>query len=210
MAYKTKRYRFKNAIEVEEYHTARYGAPGQKREAKKNASREQIERINQYNKEKRARHKLRAHFREGDYFFTLTYRREARPPDMDAAREHFRRFLRCVRKEYRARGEPLKWMRNIEVGTKNGWHIHMIVNRIPDTDLIIRKAWSHGKAVGQLLYEKGEFRELAAYITKTPKTDARLRQSSYSTSRNLPVPEPEEKIRFVWKTWKKIRVPKGF
>ena len=43
MAYKQKRYVFKNAIEIEEYHTARYGAPGMKRLGKRKPTPEQIE-----------------------------------------------------------------------------------------------------------------------------------------------------------------------
>ena len=62
----------------------------------------------------------------------------------------------------------------------------------------------------ELLYEKGEYARLAAYITKTPKTDPRLRESSYSASRNLPLPEPEERTYLHWKTWKKVRVPAGY
>lgn len=38
-------------------------------------------------------------------------------------------------------------------------------------------------------------------MTKTPKTDPRLREASYSTSRNLPIPEPEKKVIRRWKTW---------
>lgn len=33
----------------------------------------------------------------------------------------------------------------------------------------------------RLLYERGEFAELAAYITKTPETDPRLKESAYRT-----------------------------
>ena len=210
MAYKGKRYHFKNAIEVEEYHTGRYGAPGQIRTKKKRPTPEQIEKINQFNKEKTARRKLRANFDIHDYFTDLTYRREARPPNMDAAKEDFRKFIREVRRQYQKRGQELKWMRNIEVGTKNAWHIHLIINRIPDTDIILAEAWKHGKVYNELMYQKGEFRDLAAYITKTPKTDPRLKESSYSSSRNLPIPEPEEKTYLHWGTWKSVRIPKGF
>lgn len=210
MSYKRKVYRFLNAMEIEEYHTVRYGAPGQPRMKRAKPTPEQIEKRNQYNKEKLARRKLRAHFRKNDYFVDLTYRRDARPPDLETAKEHFRKFLRIIRREYQRRGLELRWMRNIEVGTKNGWHIHVIVNRIPDTDLILREAWEHGKVVHELLYEKGEYARLAAYITKTPKTDPRLRESSYSASRNLPLPEPEERTYLHWKTWKKVRVPAGY
>ena len=211
MAYKKKIYRFKNAIEVEEYHTGRYGAPGQKRQKREKPTPEQVERINQRNKEKTCRRRLRAHFDVNDYFTDLTYAKNARPPDMDTAKKHFRDFIRIIRKEYRKRGEDLKWIRNIEVGRRDAWHIHIVVNRIADTDIILRKAWRHGRVVNELLYEKGEFKDLAAYITKTPQTDSRLRETSYSTSRNLPIPVPEERIYNRWKTWSaEPRVQKGF
>ena len=35
MSYMCKRMRFRNAIEVYEYHTAKYGAPGQERQGEK-------------------------------------------------------------------------------------------------------------------------------------------------------------------------------
>ncbi len=210
MSYTGNRRRFKNAIEVEEYHTARYGAPGMKRAKRKKPTPEQMEKVNQYNREKLARWKLRANFDIHDYFTNLTYRRDERPSGMEEAKEHFRKFIREVRKEYKKRGYEVKWMRNIEVGTRNGWHIHLIINRCPDTDLILAKAWKKGKVINELMYEKGEFRDLAAYITKTPKTDSRLRETNYSASRNLPVPDPEKKVYIHWRTWGKIRVPKGF
>ena len=211
MAYKKKTYTFRNAIEVEEYHTARYGAPGQIRQKKKKPTPEQVDKINQKNKEKNCRRKLRQHFTTGDYFTDLTYEKDKRPQDMDQAKAHFREFLRIVRNEYKKRGAAVKWIRNIEVGTKNAWHIHLVINRIPDTDIIMRQAWKYGRVVSQLLYERGEFAALAAYITKTPKTDPRLREANYSTSRNLPIPEPSEKTYIRWKTWKdEPKIPKGY
>lgn len=210
MSYKKKIYRFKNAIEIEEYHTARYGAPGQKREKKKKPTKEQVEKRNQYNKEKLARRKLRANFEANDYFSTFTYKKENRPSSMDKAKDDIKKAIRKIRGEYKKRGHKLKWMRNIEVGTKNGWHIHIVLNRIPDTDVILKRCWTHGKVVNQLLYETGGFAKLAAYITKSPMTDKRLRESSYSTSRNLPIPEPEEKLYLRWKTWKDIKPVKGY
>ena len=210
MAHCKHTYRSKNAIEIDEFHTGKYGAPGQPRQKKQKATPEQIERINQYNREKLARRKMRNHFDVGDYFSCMTYRRAERPPNMDIAKKQFEKFIDRVRVEYRKRGYELKWIRNIEVGTKNGWHIHLIINRIPDTDIILAKAWPFGKVVSQLLYEKGEFAQLAAYITKTPKTDNKLKEASYSTSRNLPVPPPEKKIVYGWKLTDKIRVPKGY
>lgn len=210
MSWKENIMAFKNAIEVEEYHSGRYGAPNQKRKPKVKPTPEQVKKRNQYNKEKTARRKLRQYFDVNDYLVDYTYRKEERPSDTAEAKADFKRAMRIARKEYRKRGYELKWMRNIEVGTKNAWHIHFVVNRIPDTDIILKEAWDKGKVITQLLYEKGEFAELASYITKTPDTDNRLKESSYSTSRNLPLPEPEVFIHYRFPTWDEVKIPEGF
>ena len=211
MAYKQKRYVFKNAIEIEEFHTARYGAPGMKRLKKKKKTPEQIAWINQRNKESRCRRRLRAHFEVNDYFITMTCAKDMRFRDMQEATKAFGKFCRRLKREYRKRGYELKFIRNIEVGKRNAWHVHMAINRIPDTDLIVRKLWTFGKVIMQLIYERGEFKDLAAYLTKSPLTDSRLVDASYSASRNIPIPEPKEKIYMRWKTWKEIpKMPKGF
>jgi hypothetical protein len=210
MSYTKKIYRTKNGIDVEEMHTYRYPSPGAKREKKKKSTPEQMAKVNQKNKEKKCRRKLMQYFSEGDYFTCLTYQKENRPQDMKDAKKDFSDAMKVIRREYKKRGEQVRWIRNIEVGTRNAWHVHLVINRIQDTDLILRKAWSKGKVINQLLYERGGFRNLAAYITKTPQTDKRLRETSYSTSRNLPLPEPERKVYIRWKTWNKIRIPKGY
>lgn len=128
---------------------------------------------------------------------------------MVTAKRHFSKVLDYVRKEYKKRGDVLLWMRNIEFGTRGAVHIHLIINRIPDTDIILKEAWKeHGGVNFKLLYEKGEFAKLAAYITKTPDTDSRLRETDYAPSRNMPLKEPK-KERFVqWK--KEPREVEGF
>ncbi len=210
MSYRKLTYTFPGAIEIEEHRKGEYGAPGARREKRKKPTPEQMARRNQWNKEKRARHRLRKYFRKNDYLSCLTYRKEERPADMAEAKKDFCAFMRKVRKEYRKRGAELRWIRNIEVGTRNGWHVHIVLNRIPDTDIILAEAWGHGRVVNKLLYESGEFRDLAAYITKSPKTDTRLREASYSTSKNLPLPEPEVKEYRRWKKWREIRIPDGY
>lgn len=203
-------YRFINAVEVREFHSAKYGAPGMGRVKKQKPTPEQMEKINQSNRERKARHKLRTYFDIHDYFVDLTYRKDARPPDMRTAKKHFSHFIRRVRAEYRKRGEPLFWMRNVEVGTKGAWHIHLIINRIPDTDIILDEAWEHGIVQYESMKKKGEFRQLASYITKTPRTEPRLKEADYSCSRNMPLPPPEKKVISRWAVWKEIKIPKGF
>lgn len=201
-------YKFRNAIEIEEYKPGRYGGPGKRRRSKTESSTEWMKKTNQRNRAKKARHRLRKYFDVNDYLVTLTYAVRQRPSDMKAAKKDFSGFVRRVRREYRKRGYELKWLRNIEVGTRNAWHIHIVVNRIPDADVIITKEWKHGGVNFKLLYEKGEFAELAEYMTKTPETDPRLREASFSPSKNIPLPEPVKKPRKTWK--KKVYVPKGY
>lgn len=210
MAYTKVVIRTRHGDVVSEYHSARYGAPGEKREKRKAPTPEQVEKQNQWQKEKKARIRLMEYFDENDYFSTLTYRIEERPPDMATAKTDFAEAMKIIRREYKKRGKELRWIRNIEVGTRGAWHVHIVINRIEDTDLILKKAWQHGKVVNQLMYEAGGFQKLAAYITKTPKTDPRLQESDFSLSRNMPLPEAEKKIYLHWKTWKEIRVPKGY
>ena len=210
MAYIKKEWRFKNAIEVELFHSGKYGAPGQKRAKKSKPTPEQIEKRNQYNREKIARHKLREHFHVSDYFVTLTYQKEKRPQNMEECKADFAKFIRKIRTGYRKKGKELKWIRNIEVGSRGAWHIHLVVNRIDGTDVMIQEAWQHGKATIELMYAKGEFKRLAAYITKTPRTEKRLVESDYSSSRNLPVREPIIKRYLYYRTWKDIKIPDGY
>ena len=210
MAYTRMTYRFRNAVEVEEYHSARYGAPGMSRKERKKATPEDMERVNQWRREKVCRHRLRCYFNLNDYYVTLTYRKEARPPDMKAAKKDFSDFIKKLKREYKKQGIEMRWIRNIEVGTRDGWHVHLVVNRMPDLDILLDKLWPHGRAVKEGLHKHREFAQLAAYMVKTPKTDPRLREASYSSSRNMPLPEPEKKV-YMSRTWQKEpKVPEGW
>lgn len=196
--------------EVIEFHNGRYGAPGQQRQKKTKLTSEQRRKKNARQKMITCRRKLRMYFTAADYFTTLTYRKEDRPADMAAAKEDFRRFLRQIRREYKRAEKELRWICNIENGSRGAWHVHIVLNRIPDLDRVIAKAWQHGRIQIQLLYEDGAFDRLAAYITKSPDTEPRLSESHYSSSRNLPIPEPEITIYKHQKTWGRLRIPKGW
>lgn len=219
---KRKKYQIKNIIEIEEYHDGRYGAPGSRREKKKKPTKEQMERVNQYNKEKNARRRLLKYFEpDRDWFLTLTYRKEERPPDMKTAKLHFKRFLDVVRREYKKRGVTLYWIRNIENTATNNWHIHLVLSDIPGMNILVllKKAWPYGRVKDpQQLYERDQMRTLAAYVTKSEKTkkeyvpegilDHRVTEASYSTSRNMQLPEPEPDLLLRWK--KEPYVKKGY
>ena len=176
--YKRLTYIFPNSIEVYEYLDGRYGAPGEKREKKKKATKEEIAKRNQWNRERKVRHKLK---------------KEERPPDMKTAKAQFKVWYEKLRKEFRKRGAELRWIRNIEKGSRGNWHVHVIINRIEDADILIKKAWPHGSVTFKHLYESGDFADLAAYMCKTPETCSKYKESlseaSYSASKNLPVQE---------------------
>lgn len=210
MSFKRKIYKFKNAIEIEEYHTGRYGAPGMSRIGKRKATPEEMAKVNQWRREKNCRHKLRTYFDVNDYYVTLTYQADLRPADMAEAKKHFAALIRKLQRRYKKAGYELRYIRNIEVGTRNGWHVHLVINRIPGLDVMISECWPYGYPDIKMLRKFREFAELAAYLVKTPKTDSRLREANYSSSRNMPLPDPVQKIYLRWKTWKKPKIKEGW
>lgn len=219
---KTTRLRGGDVLAVEEYHDGRYGAPGMPRQKKRKPTKEDMQKVNAMNKARLCQYRLIQYFNSGDYFATLTYKVGERPPDMKTAKQYFQKFIRYVRKEYKKRGSPLFWIRNIERGTKGAWHIHLVITRIPDTARILEEAWPYGGVYLTQLkkskYYSEDFAELASYITKgaytrEKKADGseaapRIRESSYSTSRNMPLPEPRKKRLERWP--KEVKPQKGY
>ena len=99
---------------------------------------------------------------------------------------------------------PFKWVCRVEVGEHGGIHVHMICNRIPDSDQIIESRWRFGTVNYQHIYSSGGMKKLANYIVKEPKEEIYEQLSlfpeeeqkqliKYSASRNLVRPKPEKK-----------------
>lgn len=219
---KTTRLRGGDILSVEEYHDGRYGAPGMPRQKKKKPTKEDMQKVNAMNKARLCQYRLLQYFITGDYFATLTYRVDARPPDMKTALKHWTNFIRKMRREYKKRGAPLFWIRNIERGTRGAWHIHLVINRIPDTANILEESWTYGgiylTQIKKSKYYSEDFAELASYLTKgaytrEKKADGtlaapRIRESSYGTSKNMPLPEPKKKPLVRWP--KDVKPKKGY
>lgn len=214
-----------DVIYVEEHHDGNYGAPKKKRAKKSKPTKEQQLTINAMNKAKRARLRMLEYFHPGDWFATWTYDHKKRPADMNVAKDDFKKAIRYVRNEYKKRGYELFWIRNIERGTKGKWHIHIIVNDIGvDTAGILTKAWIHGTInnlkeikLNDKLYDE-DFTKLSNYITKDEHTKykkangeygkPKIKEASYSTSRNMPLPEPKPDKLIHWK--KEVKAKKGY
>ena len=143
---------------------------------------------------------------------------------MAGALKDFRAAIIKIRKIYRARGVPLYWIRNIEKGTKGAWHIHLVIKQTPEGDAaaIVTKAWTKGGTyVAEIRNSKfngNDMEQLAGYLTKDEHTaeqradgtpgKPRIAESSYNTSRNMPLPEPKTDKLVRWKP--EVKPPKGY
>ena len=211
----TRTFRGGEIIDITEYHDGNYGAPGKKRIKRDKPTREAVQKVNLMNKTQRCRWKMLTYINPGDLFATLTYRVKDRPASMLVAKEHFRKMIRNVRKEAKKRGCEIFWFRNIEHGTKGAWHIHLVINETGGMADILRESWPHGGIyietirLNDKLYDE-DFTRLAAYMTKGEHTEGlrsdgtpakpRIREASYSTSRNMPLTDPETEKLIRWKS----------
>lgn len=200
-------WRFHNSIEHEIKHAGNYGARGEKRAKRKKATPEQIREQNQKNRAKKVRRLIKANFLPGDIWATLKYHEGIRKP-LSEVRDDMEKFLRQMRREYKKRGEALRFVYRMEIGKHGGIHIHFLVNRSggkPDTDTLLQSIWTHGRVYYTSIYEEGGYQKLANYITKQPDEEVEGQLSlfddqergdliRYSSSRNLIRPKPERKV----------------
>lgn len=96
-----------NTREVEEKHTGRYGARGQKRQKRQKATPEEIAKQNQWKRERDVRRLIKWNFGIGDYWFTLTYKKGSRPPWKQMQKD-MSKFIRKLRDKYKKNNIP-KW-----------------------------------------------------------------------------------------------------
>jgi len=204
----------KDSIEYEIKYLGAYGNKNSKRGKRKKATPEIIKKQNQRNREKRMRRLLKANFDQGDLWMTIKYSKGTRKP-MKEVKTDIRRFIDTLRRKYKKYDTELKFVYRIEIGSQGGIHIHMVVPRIrgADSEIMIQKAWKHGRINYQTL-DDGDYAELAAYIVKQPDEEIERQLKLFpeeerkelikvSTSRNLIRPSPEHK-HFKKKTVKKL------
>ncbi len=207
-----------DSIEHEIKTKGRYGSRGEKRSKRKKATPEQMVRQNQWRRETLVRRKIKVNFSPGDLWQTLKYPKGTRIT-YEQVKDDLRKYLRQMRGEYKGRGQPYKWICRIEIGSRGGIHVHMIVNRLndPQADLIAQGVWEKitgGRINYTNLYAEGGYAKLAKYITKKPNeeqakhlkaygADAVKGMVKYTSSRNLIIPEPVRK-RSHWRTIRKM------
>lgn len=206
-------YIIRNKMEHEYKFVGHYGKKGEKKAPREKPTPEQMKLYNRINKAKKIRRTIDLNFTPDDYWITLTYKKGTRKA-ISEVKSDLKKLMDKLRDEYRKRDCISRWMRVIEVGKKGGLHVHIIINRIPDTDILITANWGYGHVYFEHLYEEGDYEQLASYMAKLPEEEdgghpEKSREErmveltkenySYSTSKNLIRPEPAEHHRY--KCW---------
>lgn len=185
-------------LEVEEKHTGRYGARGQKRQKKKDPTPEDIMRQNQWKRVRLLRRLIKWNFTTGDSWITLTYRKDARP-SWEEMIKHMQKFIRQLQTRYRKYGWILKYIWRPQIGKKGAIHIHILISAMSNnktrTEKLVRELWTYGNPNMKVVYDVNGG-DLAEYIA-TPLQEWEPEEASdYHPSRNLIRKEPErETIR---------------
>lgn len=229
MGYEKRMWMLGRVMEVEERHTWRYTPPGVKRGKREKPTAEAVRKNNRRLMARKRLMQMEMYFTEDDCYMTLTYPKSARPEDMAACQKDWSDLVKELRKVYKRNGGTLRWIRNIELGSKGAWHIHAVITELPagSTDRdgkpvhvakLVQQIWQkklkHGRVDTQ--YMQRDVAALAEYITKTPESSRDsghlVVESNCSASRNMPIPEPEVRVYKRWKTFveRDIKVPKGW
>ena len=194
--YTKKTYILRNTIQVEKGYSMRR-ENHKSHEPRTKPTPEQVKKYNMAQAARKLNRKIGANFGPGDYHAVLTYKRELRLPEKES-RKVLRKFLNNTRKDYRKAGHELKYIITTE-WRHGAIHHHLIINRVPGTEEMIRKRWTRGRPRLTPLDDTGDYIKLAEYfIRETCKEKIGGREKgkqSYSCSRNLIIPEPKvEKI----------------
>ena len=207
MAYRQKKWEFPNSVEYEYSYMGNYGAKGERREKRAKPTPEQVAKQNMTNRINYVRRLIKANFSPGDYWITLKYAAGTRKT-VDEVRKDMSRFISNMRKAYKKAGEEFKYIFRVEIGSRGGIHIHIILNRRKNgqpTDVLVSRYWKGGHPHFALLYEEGGYGQLASYLVKPAlagqEEDCYLK--CYHPSRNLKKPVPETKL-YTKRTMRKL------
>lgn len=148
MAYREWIYKSPWGIEHVIQYKGAYGGKHERRADREKVTKDQIRRQNQKNKENRVRRTIQLNFRPGDWWITLKYPRGTRKPIEDVIGD-FRGFVKTMRKRYKRAGQDLKYIYRVEIGSRGGIHMHVVMNRLndPKGDLILSDAWTRARGM---------------------------------------------------------------
>lgn len=219
-------------IEVRKYYSWHIGKHWERRENCRQTPEAQ-KRANRKNAERNLRRLLNANFRDGeDCLVTLDIDQKHYPEEIrklvQSARESRKRlvltpeqaelmkdtvlhmmqkFIRRLRRAYKAHGLTLKYVYCIEVGRGGAFHVHMVLSDAFATEckqLLLWQAWTYGGVHVEALHTEGQYARIASYFVKyaekTAEASAQPEGSEahvgklWYPSRNLIRPEPRKEV----------------
>lgn len=199
------------------YYSIRYndgGLIGEKRGKKSKPTTEQQREINRKIAERNLTRILNANFGKDDWYVTYSFAKDKRPGSPEVFRGIVKKFLRALRKAYKAAGVPFRYVWVAEIGERGAAHVHMVQSGIGLEH--IRRLWNYGYMTVKSMDPSGSYWRLANYFIKysdkTMRTEGRLQGKRYNCSKNLRHPAPEKtRIRKRRKfDVNNIRVPEGW
>jgi hypothetical protein len=196
---------------VSNTHSMRVYLKGKERNPKRERTPEEMERQNARNRALKVQLLILGNFKEG-WHVTLTYAKEARPPDAEGAKKELKRFLDRAGRRFKKAGIEFKWLAVTEIGSHGAVHHHLIIEDINEegfsSQKVVRECWNGGKYFSPM-YEDGEYQSLSEYLVKK-ETKEDVPGCKVSHSRNLIMPKKKrEKMR--GHTWfSDPKVPKGW
>ncbi len=183
------------------------GKRGERRERTK----EEMEKQNARNRAIHTQLLILGNFRNG-WHVTLTYQKDKRPPDSEAAKKELRKFFAKCGRRYKKAGYEFKWLCVTEIGSKGAIHHHLIIEDIQDKDFstqrVIRDCWPGGKYLSPM-YEDGAYQSLSEYLTKKESKES-VTGCKVTHSRNLAMPKTKRERRRGSRWLPEPKIPKGW
>ena len=144
---------------------------------------------------------INANFGTDDWFITLHYEKDRRPPDLETARKQLSVYFAKLKKEYEKLGIEFRWVKTTAYGPRGGIHHHIVIPGGIKMQMI-NKLWrdvaklSHEARPPECraLYSTGEYSSLAAYFCQqAEKSGVKEKHGrKFTCSRNIKRPVPEE------------------
>lgn len=196
---------------VLDYCSKRVFAKHQKRRPKSNPTKEEVARCNARLATAKLTLYIDLNFSEGDYWVTLTYRKQPLP---ETAKKDIQRFNKRMNELYRRNGSTYKYIYMVE--GKNRIHFHVLMNKgfglRPEH---IKKYWPHGM-IDMAVYQGGadDAIRIASYYVKEQRTAFDKKSEVFTrrwySSKNLEKPaEKTEKLKSDF--WREdIKPPAGW
>ena len=190
---------------IQNYHPARYGAPGKRRKKKTKETPESVKEQNRKNRAEKLQLLILSNFYKQGHHVVLGYPRGEAPETYEEAERILTKFLARIQRHTKGQ---FRYIAATERGKRTAvLHHHMIIRDTPGLIELIEKEWPGKRIHSTATYEDDTCgRQLADYITKS--IDKGDTQGHYHISRNLTKPTVTKELAFG--RMKEPTPPKGY